>query len=67
MISKISDINDEEESFCSNPSSSSFTSTILSGICTRLTAATAAAAAYTLPILINYSQCPERGYVGEKV
>ena len=47
VISKISDINDEEESFCSNPSSSSFTSTILSSICTRRTAATAAAAAYT--------------------
>ena len=47
MISKISDINDEEESFCSNPSSSSFTSTIPFSICTRRTAATAAAAAYT--------------------
>ena len=51
MISNISDINEEEQNFCSNPSSSSFTSTILSGICTRLTAATAAAAAYTNKLL----------------
>ena len=47
MISQISDINNEEESFHSNPSSSSFTSTITSNIRTRRTAATATAAAYT--------------------
>ena len=47
MISQISDINSEEESFHSNPSFSSLNSTITSNIHTRRTAATATAAAYT--------------------
>ena len=47
MISQISDINSEEESFHSNPSSSSLNSTIASNIRTPRTAATATAAAYT--------------------
>ena len=51
MVSQISDISEEDESFCSNPSSSSFNSTIPSSICTRRTAATAAAAAYTNKLL----------------
>ena len=50
VISQISDINSEEESFHSNPSSSSFTSTITSNMRTRRTAATATAAAYTKKI-----------------
>ena len=56
VISQVSDINSEEESFYSNPSSSSLNSAITSNTRSRRTAATATAAAYTDKKLVPMSK-----------
>ena len=56
MISQVSVINSEEESFYSNPSSSSLNSAITSNTRSRRTVATATAAAYTDKKLVPMSK-----------
>ena len=56
VISQVSDINSEEESFYSNPSSSSLNSAITSNTRSRRTAATATAAACTDKKLVPMSK-----------